>query len=139
MILSKRVKKQFSVLFLLAVTACSAHIAEEIKAPTRHREPVDYFEAVQILKNSSVEEIQRFDFSRFRRLFFLSRAGSLGDGISEELKKQFDRIIQDGSPDDRIKTADLILAKDFTDLRAHVIKAHALQQLGEKEKETYHR
>jgi tetratricopeptide (TPR) repeat protein len=104
------------------------------------REPVDYLEAVNMLKSTSLDELEDFNYYRLRFLFFISHTMTDGEvEIGIDIKESLDQAIEENDFQGIIAAAEKILEKDFTDMRAHVWKAMAHMKLGEKEKELYDR
>jgi len=133
-------KKNIAILlcFMAALTSCVHNPQMEMEAPDvpQSKDSIIYDEKVKYLKGASEDEIRKFDFYEFRHSYFMAQRGG---SVSPELRNRFDQAIKDHNPEQIIKTSDLILQKDFTDIRAHVMKAQSDHILGLYKEERFHR
>jgi len=101
--------------------------AEEPQAVT------EYETLVAKVKELPEEKLLKLDFSPLRKAFFETPAMKRGDTlISADLKRSFDRAVASADYRTIISLGEQILAKDFTDLHTHVLKAHSHRKLNQK-------
>lgn len=111
---------------LMSTVSCSAHTASSPKA-------ADYEPLVERLKTTPADGLRTFPFLTLREACFEN-----GTMVSNELKKEFQAVLDKRNWREIVETGQKLLDQDYTSINRHVLISYAYGKLGEKDREKFH-
>ena len=91
-----------------------------------------YYDSVKDLKNNYKGGPVDIDFTKLRYGYFLAEQKNNALYVDNSLEKKLGEVFANQNWEEVIKTADKILACNFTRIRAHVLKSFAYHKLGKE-------
>ena len=114
-----------------------------IYCPLTHPEPQsnnnlesEYQKLVTQLKQSSIEDLENFDYFNFRKIVFQS--GHIQEFIDDNLKKQYHSALDIKDYSAVLNVCEKVLSEDYTNAKFHTMKAYSLHKLNQKKEEQNH-